>query len=190
MLSTFSAWLLRLWGWRITGHYPREIPKVIVAVAPHTSNWDFPVGVLVNSAHRIHANYLGKHTLFRWPFGAFFRWLGGIPVDRSRKGSNFVASTAEAFQREPRLHLVIAPEGTRKKVSRFRTGFYHIARLAGVPICLCTFNWEKKEVFFDPVLFYPSDDEQQDLKYLWNYFKDIKGKNPELGVSGEMAKER
>lgn len=181
MFSKISAWILKLWGWKITGRYPRELSKVVVAVAPHTSNWDFPVGVLVNSAGKYNANYVGKHTIFRWPFGILFRWLGGIPVDRS-KSHNFVAATAEAFRREPRFHLVMAPEGTRKKVEKFKTGFYHIARLAGVPICLCTFNWAKKEVHFDPQIFYPTGNEEADIAYIWNYFKGIPGANPEQGV--------
>jgi 1-acyl-sn-glycerol-3-phosphate acyltransferase len=181
MFSWISRAILALWGWKITGHYPSELDKVVVAVAPHTSNWDFPVGVLVNSAGRFRANYVGKHTIFRWPFGLFFRWLGGIPVDRSTN-HNFVTATVEAFQREKRLHLVIAPEGTRTKVERFKTGFYHIARLAQVPICLCTFNWEKKEVFFDPVLFHTTGDEAADLAHIWNYFKGVKGANPEQGI--------
>ena len=181
MFSWLSKGILQLWGWKITGHYPHELAKAVIAVAPHTSNWDFPVGVLVNSAERCQANYVGKHTIFRWPFGIFFRWLGGIPVDRS-KSQNFVTATVEAFQREPRLHLVMAPEGTRKKVDKFKTGFYHIARLAGVPICLCTFNWGTREVHFDPQLFYPTNNEEADIAYIWNYFKDIPGANPEQGV--------
>ncbi len=181
MFSWISRFLLWLWGWKITGEYPRTLDKVVVAVAPHTSNWDFPLGVLTNSAGKLKANYLGKHSLFRWPFGYLFRWWGGIPVDRT-KHHNFVAATVDAFQREKRLHLVIAPEGTRTKVDRFKTGFYHIARLAGAPICLCTFYWDKREVFFDPVLFYPTDDEAADMAYIWNYFKGVKGANPEKGV--------
>ncbi len=181
MLSWLSRFILKLWGWKVTGHYPYELAKVVVSVAPHTSNWDFPVGVLVNSAGRCRANYVGKDSIFRWPFGYLFRWLGGIPVDRS-KSSNFVTAAVEAFQRELRLHLVLAPEGTRKKVEKFKTGFYHIARLAGVPICLCTFNWQKKEVFFDPRLFHPTDNEETDIAHIWNYFKGIPGKNPEQGI--------
>ena len=181
MFSKLSAWILKLWGWKITGRYPAELSKVLVAVAPHTSNWDFPIGVLVNSAGKFNANYVGKHTIFRWPLGYLFRWLGGIPVDRS-KSHNFVSATVEAFKREPRLHLVMAPEGTRKKVEKFKTGFYHIARLAGVPICLCTFNWGKKEVHFDPQLFYPTENEEADIAYIWNYFKGIPGANPEKGI--------
>ncbi len=182
MFSRISAFILWSLGWKITGHYPSELAKVVVAVAPHTSTWDFPLGVLVNSAGRFNANYLGKHTLFQGPFGFLFRWWGGIPVERS-KNHNFVAETVKAFQREPRLHLVIAPEGTRKKVEKLKTGFYHIARLAGVPICLCKFDFAHREVFFDPEYFYPTNDEAADLAYIWNYFKTVKGANPELGIT-------
>jgi 1-acyl-sn-glycerol-3-phosphate acyltransferase len=177
-LSTFILWAI---GWKITGQYPHHLSKVVVIVAPHTSTWDFPLGVLVNSATRCRANYVGKHTLFQGPFGFFFRWVGGIPVDRSAN-HNFVSATAEAFKREKRFHLVIAPEGTRKKVDKFKTGFYHIARLAEVPISLCTFDFSKKIVFFDPVLFYPTNDEKADLQYLWNYFKGVRGGVPERGI--------
>ncbi len=181
MLSLLSRFILWLVGWKITGQYPHHLSKVVVAVAPHTSTWDFPLGVLVNSAGRCHANFVGKHTLFQGPFGFLFRWWGGIPVDRSTN-HNFVSATVEAFHREKRFHLVIAPEGTRKKVTKFKTGFYHIARLAGVPICLCQFDFAKKEVFFDPILFYPTNDEAADLHFIWEYFKGIRGGNPEKGI--------
>jgi 1-acyl-sn-glycerol-3-phosphate acyltransferase len=144
---------------------------------PH---FDFPLGVLVKSAGKLDANYVGKHTLFEGPFGFFFRWLGGIPVDR-RSSHNFVGATVDAFNREPHMHLVLAPEGTRKKVDKFKTGFYHIARLAGVPICLCKFDFAKKRCS-STRFFYPTDNEQADLDYIWNYFKDVQGKNPEKGI--------
>jgi 1-acyl-sn-glycerol-3-phosphate acyltransferase len=181
MFSLLSSLVLKIWGWKITGKYPFDLAKVVICVAPHTSTWDFPLGVLVNSSHKCRANYVGKHTLFKPPFGGFFRWLGGIPVDRSIKG-NFVSATVEAFNREKRMHLVIAPEGTRKKVDKLKTGFYHIARMANVPICMCVFNADTKEVFFDPKLFYPTQDEQADMAFIWNYFKGVKGFNPEKGI--------
>ena len=173
--------LLRLWGWKITGSYPYDEPKFVMAVAPHTSNWDFIVGLLVRCSMRLRPNYVGKDSLFRPPHGFFFRWLGGIPVDRSQS-HNFVSATAEAFKREPKMQLVIAPEGTRKKVDRFRTGFYYIAREAGVPIVLCKFDWENKTVFFDPEFFHTTEDAEKDLDYLWNYFKGIKGAVPEKSI--------
>lgn len=179
LLSRFIFWMA---GWKITGHYPHELSHVVIAVGPHTSTWDFLIGVLTNSAGKCKANYMGKHTLFKPPFGFIFRWLGGIPVDRS-KNHNLVAATVEAFKREPRIHLVIAPEGTRKKVDKLKTGFYHIARLAGVPICLCKFDFAKKEVFFDPELFYPTDNEAADMAFFWNYFKGVPGGVPENGIN-------
>ena len=181
MFSLISRFILWLLGWKITGRYPYERSHIIIAVAPHTSTWDFPLGILVRSAKKIKANFMGKSSLFKPPFGWLFRRLGGIPVDRS-KSHNMVAGTVEAFKREPHVHLVIAPEGTRKKVDKFKSGFYHISRLTGAPICLCKFDFEHKEVFFDPELFYPGADEQADMTFLWNYFKDVKGANPEKGV--------
>ncbi len=182
MMAKLSALLLRWWGWKVLGQYPHDVPKLVMIVAPHTSNWDFPLGVLVRAAYRLKANYVGKHTLFRWPFGAFFRWLGGIPVDRSRR-NNFVSAMVEVFAQKKRLHLVLSPEGTRKKVDRFKTGFYHIARLAGVPIALCKFDWARKEVYFDPQLFWPTGDERKDLDYLWNYYRGVVGKIPSQGIA-------
>jgi len=181
MFSLFSRFVLWVWGWKASGYYPQNVDKIVVAVAPHTSNWDFPLGVLINSAYRCRANYVGKHTLFRWPFGILFRWWGGIPVDRTKKG-NFVSDIVDAFKREKRFHLVISPEGTRTKVDKFKTGFYHIAVGAGVPICLCRLDAEKKEFFFDPVLFHPSGDEKKDLQHIWEYFKKVKGIKPEQGI--------
>lgn len=181
MLSAIAAFILRLWGWKITGSYPHQLSKMVVAVAPHTSNWDFPVGVLVNTAWRLRANFVAKHSLFRWPFGGLFRFLGGIPVNRSRS-THFVAATVEAFRTNPRLHLVIAPEGQRARVDRFKSGFYHIARMAEVPICLCTFDWGRRVVHFDPELFYFTADEAGDLARIWDYYRGVKGANPGQGI--------
>ena len=182
MFSQLSSWLLfNVWGWKATGRYPYEVNKLVLIVAPHTSNWDFPVGVLVRSALKIDAYFVGKHTLFIGPLGPIMRWLRGIPVDRRHKG-NFVHATAELFTKHEHLHIVMAPEGTRSKVEKFRTGFYYIAKEAKVPIVLCTFNWEKKEIHYDPELFYPGDDEVADMAFLWNYYKGIKGHRPEKGI--------
>lgn len=182
MLSKLSYWLLfRLWGWRLTGRYPHEVKKLVLIVAPHTSNWDFPIGVLVRSALQINAWFVGKHTLFVGPLGVVMRWLRGMPVDRRKRG-NFVESTAALYEQNEYLHLVIAPEGTRKKVDRFKTGFYYIAKKAGVPIALCAFDWEHKCIHFEPELFYPGDNEEADMAFLWNYYKKYKGYAPAKGV--------
>jgi 1-acyl-sn-glycerol-3-phosphate acyltransferase len=181
-LSTrISRWIFKIWGWKITGPYPHELKKAVLAVAPHTSGWDFPVGVLVRSAAGADAAFIAKHTLFRPPFGWFFSWLGGVPVDRTKRG-NFVAAVIDEFNRRDHFHVAISPEGTRKKVDRFKTGFYHIAKGAGAAIVLTRFDWEKREVDFGE-RFYPTDDEEKDMEYIWNYFKNTKGKNPQWGVS-------
>ena len=181
MSPRLAKWILKLFGWKITGSYPHELARLILVAAPHTSNWDFPVGILARSAMQIDANFVGKHTLFKFPLGPIMRWLGGIPVDRTAKGS-FVSETVEAILTAPHAHIVIAPEGTRKKVDKFKTGFYHIARLAQIPMILVTFDWGNKIVDFGEV-FYGTGDEEKDLAYIWNYFKGVKGLNPEHGIS-------
>jgi 1-acyl-sn-glycerol-3-phosphate acyltransferase len=183
MFSKLSAWILmQLWGWKVTGQYSYDVKKLVLIVAPHTSNWDFPVGVLVRSAMNIDAYFVGKHTLFWGPLGPIMRWLRGIPVDR-RGRNNFVEATADLFATKDYLHIVMAPEGTRSRVDRFKTGFYYIAKAAGVPVLLCTFDWGHKIIHFDPKLFFPTDNEQADMEYLWNYYKGVKGRNPEKGIN-------
>jgi 1-acyl-sn-glycerol-3-phosphate acyltransferase len=181
MYSAFSALVFRWWGWKTTGRYSHEVKKLVLCVAPHTSNWDFPVGVLVRSANKINAHFVAKHSIFWGPLGPIMRWLRGIPVDR-RKSGNFVQAVADLYASKDYLHICIAPEGTRTKVDRFKTGFYHMAKATGVPILLCKFDWSKREVFFDPNLFWPTDNEAADLEYLWNYYKGVQGYNPEQGV--------
>jgi 1-acyl-sn-glycerol-3-phosphate acyltransferase len=180
MWHALAGWLFKVWGWKITGRYPYEIPKLVQAVAPHTSNWDFPVGILVREVGRIDSKFVAKHTLFRGPFDRLLRGIGGVPVDRTRKG-NFVEQVVGEFRQRERFHLTIAPEGTRTKVDRFRTGFYHIARSAGVPILLTRFDWARKEVHFGEI-FQPTGNEKRDLEYIWNYFKGVQGRNPEKGI--------
>jgi 1-acyl-sn-glycerol-3-phosphate acyltransferase len=180
MAARLSLWILTIFGWRVTGHYPHELPRVLMAAAPHTSNWDFPLGILARTAWNIQANFIGKHTLFIWPLSIFMRWQGGIPVDRRIKG-NFVTQTVAAIKKAGRAHIVIAPEGTRSLTSSFKTGFYHIAKGADMPILLVTFDWGNKIVDFGE-LFHPTDNQEADLAYIWNYFKGVQGCIPEKGI--------
>lgn len=174
-----SRFILRLLGWKIEGRYPFEILKLVLIVVPHTSNWDFPLGLLVRSALGIPGNFVGKDSLFKPPLGWLMRWLGGIPVDRSQR-SHYVEQTVQLYKERKQVCLVIAPEGTRKKVDQLKTGFYHIAKGAGVPILMCKFDWEHKIVgFSDP--FYPTNDQEADFKVIYQYFKGVKGKIPEFG---------
>lgn len=131
-------------GWRVDGDIP-DLPKMVLIVAPHSSNWDFIVGVAAKTWMRLRVRFLGKDALFRFPLGIVMRYLGGIPVDRSTS-SDVVASVVAQFGRRTRMLLAIAPEGTRKPVARWRTGFYHIARGAAVPILPIAFDWGTKTI--------------------------------------------
>jgi 1-acyl-sn-glycerol-3-phosphate acyltransferase len=153
--------VLRLLGWRVTGAFPDE-PKLVMIGAPHTSNWDFVVALAAAFSLRLGFSWVGKHLLFRPPFGWFFRWLGGIPVDR-RASHGFVQQMVGEFARRPRFLLAIAPEGTRKAVDRWKTGFYHIAVGAAVPILMVTFDNARKAVHVGPVVT-PSGDLAADLE--------------------------
>jgi 1-acyl-sn-glycerol-3-phosphate acyltransferase len=144
--------IFRLLGWRFEGGLPPD-PKVIVIGAPHTSNWDFLAFMAAMGAFRIRPRYLGKHSLFRWPFGIFFRALGGIPVDR-RKPGGVVGQVVEEFAGAERMVLVLAPEGTRGSAEKWKSGFIAIAKAAGVPVVPGVLDFGRKTIrLADPVRF-------------------------------------
>ena len=188
MFSRISKALLRLWGFKIEGRYPHEVKKMVIIVFPHTSNWDFPVGLLVRSALKADIKYVGKSSLFRFPFGGLFRWLGGYPVDRS-KNNNFVDAVIDILNKEDCFAITLTPEGTRKKVTQLKTGFYYIADGAQVPIVMVKFDWAKKIVGFSEP-FYTTGDYDADMIKVLSYYKGVKGYHPELGYNvnenGEM----
>jgi 1-acyl-sn-glycerol-3-phosphate acyltransferase len=161
--SALGHWTLRLLRWRVEGDIP-DVAKMVLIVAPHSSNWDFVVGVAAKVAMRLRVRYLGKDTLFRFPLGIVMRYLGGIPVDRST-ANDVVVSVVSEFQRRDQMLLAIAPEGTRKPVTRWRTGFYHIARGARVPILPVALDWQTRTIRIGE-LFSPSGDLEVDLQVL------------------------
>jgi len=163
---------LRRSGWRIDGCIPDQ-PKFVAIVAPHTSNWDFPLGVAVIFALELRVSWLGKHTLFDTPLKGFFRWLGGIPVDR-RSSHGVVGDCVKAFEGAPALLLALAPEGTRKGVSRWKSGFYLMAVGAGVPILAVAFDYRHHVIHLLP-LFHPSGNLERDLPLIQALFKDAHG---------------
>ena len=165
--------VLRSMGWRVEGEVP-NLPKFVIAVAPHTSNWDFVVGAAAMFALDLRLAFLGKHTLFRWPFGAFFRWMGGIPVDRSSP-HGVVADSVAAFSRMDRRILAIAPEGTRRNVGHFKSGFLQIARGAGVPVVLASLDYAAKAVRLGP-WFEPGEDVEADRRRTEAFFAPVRGK--------------
>jgi 1-acyl-sn-glycerol-3-phosphate acyltransferase len=138
------SWLgLRLAGWKIKGR-PPEARKFVVIAYPHTSNWDFPLGVAICIIYRIKVYWLGKDSLFKGMAGPIMKWLGGIPIDRN-SAHDVVQQTIDTFDEYDEMVIAVAPEGTRSQVKKWKTGFYHIAVGAKVPIVLGYFNYAKKE---------------------------------------------
>jgi 1-acyl-sn-glycerol-3-phosphate acyltransferase len=163
---------LRLAGWRIEGAFPTD-PKYVVIVAPHTSNWDFALVVAVVFAVELRVSWLAKHSMFRFPFKRCLRWLGGIPVNRSAS-HGVVGECVRAFNATPTLMLALTPEGTRKGVSKWKSGFYLIAAKAGVPILPVGFDYREHVVRLMP-LFQPSGNLEQDLPVIQAKFTDVQG---------------
>lgn len=181
MMRRVNRTLLRWLGWKIVGDKPRDREQYIVVVAPHTSNWDFLIGVMVRSAMAMtDVRYLAKKELFRAPFGWLFRALGGYPVDRS-KHSNMTDAVVDLFRTIPDFKIAITPEGTRKYVAEWKTGFHRIATKAGVAIVPCVFDYGRKTVSFLPV-FPLTDDVEGDVARLKALYVNARGRNPEDGV--------
>ncbi|WP_437399987.1 lysophospholipid acyltransferase family protein [Flagellimonas lutimaris] len=166
----------KILGWKLNGSFP-NLDKCVVIVVPHTHWLDFFLGLLIRKVIKQEINYIGKKSLFKPPFGWFFRWTGGAPVDRS-KNSNTVDSIVQIFNERKVFRFALAPEGTRKKVDKLRTGFYHIATKAHVPIVMVAFDFGKKEIKIGEP-FYPTDNSEGDFKKIHDFYKGVKGKKPE-----------
>ncbi len=161
--------LYRSKNWRIEGEHPGT-DKFVITGAPHTSNWDFVF--FIGATHRlgIRPSFMGKHTLFKWPMTRFMQDMGGVSVDRSQRGSNYVEQVADAFARRSELALVVAPEGTRASSGEWRSGFWHIARAAGVPILPAWVNHETmRGGVGEPI--WPSDDLGADLAKFAEFYR-------------------
>jgi 1-acyl-sn-glycerol-3-phosphate acyltransferase len=145
-----GATALGIAGWRFEGA-PPDVARMVVVVAPHTSNWDFPIGVAAMLALGLRVRWLGKHSLFRGPIGAMLRWLGGIPVRRGER-LGAVDDAVDAFRAHNRLLIALAPEGTRRRVDDWKTGYYTIAERAGVPVLPVWLDWSRRVVGFGPAV--------------------------------------
>jgi len=169
----------KILGWKLIGSIDPSLKKCVVIVIPHTSNLDFFIALLVRGIVNVEINFVGKKELFVFPFGYYFRAVGGAPLDRSG-GKNNVDATAEVFAKHETFRLSLSPEGTRKKVTELRTGFYYIALKANVPIVPVAFDYGKKEVVIgNPVTATGNYDE--DMKLILPLYKGVKGKIPERG---------
>jgi 1-acyl-sn-glycerol-3-phosphate acyltransferase len=176
MLSRLSMWILNKLGWMVHADYP-DVKKYVIIAAPHTSNWDFPLGIVAAKAVNLDVQWMGKHTLFRCPWGWIFRALGGAPVYREQS-VNLSQQMAELFARSDQLVLALAPEGTRKKIDHWKTGFYYIARAAKVPIVLGYLDYGHKQVGIGGA-FYPGNDIEADFNQIRQFYKNRRGKIPE-----------
>ena len=179
LLRAGSRIFLRVNGWTVEGSLPPEAAKSVLIAAPHTSNWDLPYTLMVAFVLRLNVYWIGKSSLFRWPFGPVMRWLGGIAVDRD-KSSNLVAASAEAIVRaDGPVQLVVPPEGTRGKTRHWKTGFYFIALQARVPIVLAYMDYERKVSGLGPI-FKPSGDVDADMAEIKRFYAPIKGRCADL----------
>ncbi len=167
----------RLMGWKLSGSFDESIKKSVIAVMPHTCNFDFFIGLLVRGIVNQEMNFVGKKELFIFPFGYYFKSIGGAPLDR-QGGKNLVDSIVDIFNSRTVFRLGIAPEGTRKKVTELRTGFYYIALKAKVPIIPVAFDFGKKEVKIGTPLYVTGNIEEDMNKFL-DFYKGVKGKYPE-----------
>lgn len=177
MFRHFSKAILKLLGWKVIDKRPADMGSTIYLVAPHTSNWDFFLGLFVRSAVGFKANYLAKKSLFDSPVGWWFKMLGGYPVDRS-KHNNVTDQVVEYFNTLPYFAIAITPEGTRSKVEKWKSGFWHIARRANIPLILTSFDYSRKEVTFSEP-YWVSEDKDKEIALLQEYFKPFVGKNPQ-----------
>lgn len=169
--------VLALLGWRVQGNLP-DVRQAVIIVAPHTSNWDFVIGIAAKLGMGLHASWLGKHTLFRGPFGWFMRRLGGIPVDRTHS-QDAVSQAVARFAESDQMVLGLAPEGTRKAVPRWRSGYYHIAHGAAVPIIPVALDWPTRALVVGPPV-HPSDDMRADLAALGAFYAPWRGRRGEV----------
>jgi 1-acyl-sn-glycerol-3-phosphate acyltransferase len=175
---------LKVFGWRLEGRLP-DVDKLVVIAAPHTSNWDLPVLLSLAFSLRAKACWLGKNSLFRWPFGFLFSWMGGIPVYRSAS-HNMVAQSVEMFHNSERLILAIPPEGTRGKVSHWKTGFYYIALGAEIPIAMAFIDYKRKASGVGPTL-YPTGDIEADMEVIRNFYANVTAKYPDKACLPALA---
>ena len=175
LLRALGRAVLRLMRWRIEGEIP-DTPKLVIAVAPHTSNWDFVVGAAAMFALDLRLSFLSKHTLFRGPFGPAMRWMGGIAVDRSSP-HGMVGDAVAAFARSRERILALTPQGTRRAGARYKSGFLHIARGAQVPVLLATLDYGERCLRLGPAFAY-GDDVEADLARIEAFYASVRGKNP------------
>lgn len=177
MLRKLAKFILRLFGWNTNGALPEGIHKAVIVSAPHTSTWDFIIGRLTFWAIRVNIRFLIKKEAFVFPFGPLLKGLGGLPVERGN-ASSMVDQVVKMFRKEKSLVVVITPEGTRKRVDKWKKGFYIIALRAKVPIALSYINYGNKTGGIGPIIT-PSGNYEEDLKFMEDFYKNMVACHPD-----------
>ncbi len=177
---------MKLFGWKTAGD-TSHIAKGVFIAAPHTSNWDLPFTLGTAWSMGLEITWVGKHTLFKFPFGPFFRWLGGMPVDRTKRTS-FVSRTADLLRESEAMYLIIAPSGTRSRAETWKSGFYAIAREAGVPILPGYVDYARKEGGIGPALDVTGD-VRKDMDAVRAFYADVTPKYPESWATPRLPEE-
>lgn len=176
LAKRLSGWVLHLRGWRVVGDPPSDARFVLVA-APHTSAWDVPLMLGCTLQVRLRLHWLGLATYFRWPIAGLLRWLGGVPITRGPAAQRVLEAARLLADGGPAV-VAIAPEGSRHRVDRWRTGFYHLAVTAEVPLVLTALDYSKRTARFGPLL-QPSGDLAADLPVIQAFYADVQGRHPE-----------
>lgn len=186
MRGRLATWALRLRGWRLAGGAP-PLAKYVVVLAPHTSNWDFPLAMLAASGYGIRLSWLGKHTIFRWPVAGFLRAMGGIPVHRERH-DGMVGQVVESFAASDTLVIGMTPEGTRTATPHWKSGFYHMARHAGVPIVLASLDRSTRRITLGPVVM-PTGNPAKDMEAVRAFYAGVRGIHPHKASAVRLVEE-
>ena len=178
MKKAFYKFLFtKVWGWKVVGTYPREIKKFLITVAPHTSFWDVPIGIIFRNWYAVQINFIIKAEIANHKIvGPFIKWLGGIAVDRSQ-ANNFVHAVADQYAKYDNLYICITPEGTRKKVTKFKSGFYYIAKRANIPVLPIIFDFQHKTLHIKELV-HLGDDATTEIARFENIYKGYIGKHP------------
>jgi 1-acyl-sn-glycerol-3-phosphate acyltransferase len=175
-LRAASRGFFRLGGWKLEGALPPGAERCVMIAAPHTSNWDLPYTLMAAFALRLNIRWMGKASIFRFPFGGLMRWLGGLAVDRSKNNNLVQASAAVLRDGGKPFQLVVAPEGTRGKTRHWKTGFYFIALEAGAPILLTYLDYGRKVAGIGPA-FTPTGDIEADMVTIKRFYAGVRGRN-------------
>ncbi len=185
-LHPFGLLYLKLFGWRLENKVP-DVQKCVIIAAPHSSNWDLPTTMATGAGLDLSFHFLAKHTIFRPPWGTFFRFMGGIPIDRRSK-QNYVEKVAEIIRSKQRCAIVVAPEGTRSKTEFWKSGFYHIAKAADVPIVLGFLDYENKTAGIGRSI-YPIGTPSEVMDQMRDFYRPAMARDPELFVVPRLKSE-